>query len=380
MVRWFLLIAIFSISCTQKYIVPEILPGKPFPGISDYFEDSDRVRVISTHGMCSQNHDFGWVEGMAKGLLTSLGARYSPTHAETNYPSDEDPVVTRYKFEFPIREGKILEANFLVWGRYVDQFRDRLAYDTKRNTASEPDEPHRAKINHVLRKTIISECFVDPVVYLGANGNPIRDGMRRAVCDILDGQYTSDDGQGDALTKSNCKFNDDVELGSPTVLMPQSLGSSILFDAFAGLDDTDEGSTIAERLSALSVHLISNQLPFIRLGNDDFSEQPTALETKGSSSGFGSLNMFLENQISGIKLRGENPEKFDVIVYTDPNDALSFRLDSSAFRNDIEPDVELRNVLVSNGPAWFNLLENPIEAHDYRRPKVFDLIANGWPE
>ena len=66
-----------------------------------------------------------------------------------------------------------------------------------------------------------------------------------------------------------------------------------------------------------------------------------------------------------------------LVALTDPNDLLSYRLLPSRYAS---PMVHVADVLVSNQPTYFGLLENPATAHTgyFSNPDVGRLIACGW--
>ena len=67
-----------------------------------------------------------------------------------------------------------------------------------------------------------------------------------------------------------------------------------------------------------------------------------------------------------------------LVAFTDPNDLLSYTLPPERY----EPEgVTVHNILVSNAPAYFGLLERPDTAHlNYlSNPDIGRLIACGQP-
>jgi hypothetical protein len=65
-----------------------------------------------------------------------------------------------------------------------------------------------------------------------------------------------------------------------------------------------------------------------------------------------------------------------VVAFTDPNDLLSYRLQS--FDGVPGQPVQLVNVLVSNAPTYFGYLANPALHGDYgSNPNVAKLLLYG---
>ena len=67
-----------------------------------------------------------------------------------------------------------------------------------------------------------------------------------------------------------------------------------------------------------------------------------------------------------------------LVAFSDPNDVLNYTLPPERYQGDV---AGVFNVLVSNAPTYFGLLEDPVRAHqDYlTNPDVGSLIACGRP-
>jgi hypothetical protein len=72
-------------------------------------------------------------------------------------------------------------------------------------------------------------------------------------------------------------------------------------------------------------------------------------------------------------------DRFEVVVFTDPNDLLSYPLHNS--RQEKAAKYSTVDVIVSNDYTWLGALENPVTAHtDYlENPDVQRVIACGLP-
>ena len=396
-------ICLLLAACSNPYATPERQPDRGFLGAADYLDprfqpdpSRPRVRAILTHGMCSDTHRANangrrpsWVKLRARQIASALGgsvdlpAEIEPTE-EYHLPG-ADPVtggVQRYdvKIETP---GGVIEAVLLIWGRQVDRYRENLAYENTRHGPDAPDAPIRARLNARIKSELMNRCLIDAVVYLGENGDPIRRNMRAALCDTLGGSFEAVGAGGNPRRPDICRRP--VADPTPTVLIPESLGSTILFEAFNGLDDGAGRARIAASLGSVrAIYLAANQFPLLSQARvPDLAPGPTALRRARAPEG--ALESFLALLARRPTLRalrtGEVPpeaERIQLVAITDPNDVLGYRLDPEAFAGDRHPGIEMTNVLVSNAATWFGLLANPIAAHsNTARDQVFRLIALG---
>lgn len=387
--RYALLFLFFLAACSNPYATPEVQPAAQFRGITAYAPpgDNTRVRAILSHGMCSAIHradgdveTTNWVKRRAGQIAAALGSTAPvslPSRPTKSYPAGRSagqPGVHRYDVTIP-HAGGTVEAVFLIWGRHVDPYRANLDYDNGRRTSETPEKPQRALLNNIGRTELMNRCLIDAVVYLGPSGNPIRHDMRHALCDILGGSFTSARPKGNPLEPATCRRPDGP--GIDTVLIPESLGSTILFDAYTGLDDQRGGFFLSQRLSEIgSIYLASNQLPLLRQGTEE-----VGVVRAFGAGGTDSLGRFLD----AVGTARAVPRAFDagaprfdtteLVAITDPNDVLGYRISEEVVAG---TGVDLRNVLVSNAPTYFGLFSNPIEAHrNTERPQVFEIIVNG---
>jgi hypothetical protein len=391
--------------CSSPYAKPERQPDRGFLGAADYLDprfqpdpSRPRVRAILTHGMCSGDHRAeaaegrpSWVAlraGQIAGALGGVAHLPEPLRPSAVYaPPGADPVssaVQRYDVEIEAPEGTI-EAVFLIWGRQVDRYRENLAYENTRRSPDHPDAPIRASLNATLKSELMNRCLIDAVVYLGENGNLIRRNMRAALCDALGGSFEAVGAGGDPHRPDFCRRPEADP--TPSVLIPESLGSTILFEAFNGLDDGAGQARIAASLGSVrSIYLAANQVPLLSQATvPDLAPGPAALGRARAAAPEGALESFLALLSRRPALRALGPgaappeaQRVQLVAITDPNDVLGYRLDPEAFAGDAYPGIEMTNVLVSNAATWLGLLANPLAAHqDTARDQVFGLIARG---
>lgn len=414
-----------SAGCTSPYLPPEVQSAERVPGILELFEPEIveraatfgqvplRGRLIVTHGMCSDAQraaDFvppgraaeqyldrfgrNWAQQRAALYFSALGmgdrdAVLQPVGTTTRFYAGHGHVtLDRFVMNGPSGNFEIV---ILTWGRHVDSARSRLAYDNYR--AGEPDEqvidaqlganPVRARWMNIARRTGMNGCLVDPVVYLGSAGNPIRHTMRQALCSAIGGRPgdTVPGARGAAAvpgapgTILECPPRSPQPDETPTVLLPESLGSTIMIDAFEAL--SGEARILARR-NIRGIYLMSNQYPLLALANPS-TRAPRDLRLAEESVAapvvdLGSLASFLAAPPRTLGSR--NVPQTWVIAITDPNDILGYRIPPSSL-----PDVRVGNVLVSNAPTLLGLVSHPLGAHTgwQESPQVFDLLVHGSP-
>ncbi|WP_125182764.1 hypothetical protein [Minwuia thermotolerans] len=370
-------------ACSKPYDPPQADRADTFLGVNQTLENSptESVQMIFSHGMCSHNHGYRWAVRRANSMARALGASEPAVADGKTYYDANGRKIVESKVATLVTENGRVDATFFIWGRAVDPYRDELEYENYRE-GEEPDgadyrSPKRAKYNQALRSELINRCFTDAVVYLGRNGDSIRAAMRKATCELLGGSTHTGDQlpPGEPNVRVPCRR--DVTLTAragtyPTILMPESLGSIILMDAFVALDGGRE-KFVEQRLSnVVSIFLATNQIPLLSLGNAPLVQ--SALLASGPAASFA---RFLDSSRTQSG-RGRGP--IQVVAISDPNDLLSFRLlpkhlGGASSKTD---KYDLTNVLVSNDYTYLGLLENPAVAHyGTEGDHVFRIIADG---
>lgn len=382
-----MLIGLSAGACSRPYAPPAFEPtDASFPGLRDLVALSPdrRLRLLATHGMCSHIHRAdgpdSWVAKRAGTIASALGLTDTPPviRSSSRGIADGNGKVDRRDVHFRIDEGTI-EATFLTWGTVVDPHRDALAYDNA--SAPDPGSPIRASLNAQLRAELLNRCLIDAVVYVGRNGDGLRAAMRAELCEATGGVPAT---RRDA---PECTPKERFRQPETLVLLAESLGSTIMFDAFTTLDDSTPGGFDA--LSDLrAIYLVSNQTPLL-----DRANRPSFAETSEAEASGLEVPVVAPSTLEELLRRiSENPEAagfefprsdtmrpIDVVAFTDPSDILSFRLrDTRLARPGLE-SVSFINVLVSNSATYFGALVNPISAHrGYETNRdVIRLIAKG---
>ncbi len=353
--------------CTSPYAIPEIeeeLTGKPpaeFPGVADYLEAGD-TRIVWIHGMC--DHGASWALNRHALLEKALDAeRVDPSRLMRLARAQiRQPEV----FHFEDRRGSsTLYTDFIVWSPFNDQFKNRLLYDNS-DDEKKPEEvgvfPYeRASLNKELKKLLINRCLIDAVAYAGENGDRIKEWVQGAVCESLGGTFSG-----------RCRI---PPTGIPprTILVAESLGSKMLFDAIREIwKDSQSPGVAAQLASVQQVYLLANQIPLLDAADMPASLVPTR-QTIGIESGLSAL----VDARARISRSAEPLPDLQVIAFTDPNDLLSYRLSKDVLR---EQRAQVVNVIVSNDPTYFGFVARPDLAHcGYKwNLHVFGTLVHGY--
>lgn len=325
--------------------------GTGFDGLEDLLRPEEPLRVLWIHGMCT--HRPRWAMDRAE-LVMKLLNMASPPEKPLGL---DDSNTVQVDLNAP---GGRLEITFLLWSNLTRNYKDALKFD-----APKPDGEFgytRAKFNGMLKVGLLNDCLTDAVVYSGANGDAIRLAMQKQVCFALNGSYAND----------VC----DTTNAAPVrlVIVAESLGSKLIFDAVRALHDhLDRPESVAELQAfneqigrTLAVYLVSNQIPLLDQANPILPSGASALGTTDATSGGSSLGVFLELV---DQARQSDPALFNVagarrllpvVAFTDPNDLLSYRLTPASLQF---ADAHLVNVLVSNDWTYLGLVERPDNAH-----------------
>jgi hypothetical protein len=165
----------------------------------------------------------------------------------------------------------------------------------------------------------------------------------------------------------------------PLVVVAESLGSKLVFDSLNDMlsrPKDDPLAIVGQRAAARLglVFVAGNQVPILGLADAPNGKIPTP---KTEALPVDSLQRFLILRRGDGVQRKKALTKLKLVAFTDPNDLLSYRLLRSDY---VSSDVDLANVLLSNRPTWFGLLEDPIGAHlgYMENPDLHRLVTWGW--
>jgi len=343
--RWLsgIAVTLSLLGCTtMPYHPPVFVDGTPdFPGVVDLLDPSRPLDVVLVHGMCT--HTTEWATKSMAQLVEAINANVNldvPAQAQAAGPFPTIEVV----HGTGVVAGSQLRFTGLVWSPLTAGLKKQLAYDKTgpptNCAASGECSPERAKLNGKFKDGLLNECLADVLAYEGVSQPIIRASMAQALQNVLDGMATD----------------------GPLVVISDSLGSKLVFDALAEMlaGAATGGSAAKETARKASqrmaqVFMNANQMPILSLGDQSISQPPLALASiVPPPPERPSMRTYLRQR------QALNLSKLMVVAFTDPNDLLSYRLLPSHFAGE---HVSIGDVLVSNTKTYFGLLEDPAAAH-----------------
>lgn len=377
--------------CTTPYQTPLIAGtegNQNFRGLADSLHADRPLDVLLIHGMCT--HDEVWANEAAARIYSAIGE--DPSKVELVSTKVIGTSVELHQQTLSTSRGS-LRVNAIVWSPLTTPLKKQLCYDQSNRAAycgpSEAPKPYpyrRAKLNQVLKDSILNDCLSDAMAYQGRSKTAISSQIQISIVQALG---TSGGMSSPATTPLMTK---QLELanaqGVPLVLISESLGSKIIFDALFALTQSSNssvkrtGEQIFDRVS--QIFMLANQLPILALADQSIptSQVGAAAETPKST-----LGLLLEQSAlrRAAPQPGVTPEVWTptpiptVVAFTDPNDVLSYSLTSSPHRQ--QEGYSAVDVIVSNAPSILGLVEMPDAAHTgYKEnDEVMRLIACGNP-
>lgn len=350
-------LAVLSACATPYRPTVVVHDSATFPGIASIVAQASGrpVDVLLVHGMCT--HDRGWAERQID-RITGIVEDHAPVPAISATPPRVQVVERTRRLA-----GGTVRFHALVWSPLTAGLKHQLDFDMTGKptdcTAAGECKPKRASLNGYVKDNLLNDCLSDAVIYQGESHVAIRDAMVRTISQVLDN-------------------NPDSE--APLVVVTESLGSKMLFDALNAMLESWQpetralGQQAARRLGLL--FMAGNQLPILGLAEQSTAGQPAmgTLDMRVPDA----LQRFLDLRRRQPNRRADTLQRLAVVAFTDPNDLLSYRLLPARY---MAPDVAVADVLVSNDHSWLGVIENPMTAHlDYlASPDVAVMIACGFP-
>ncbi|MCV6610778.1 MAG: hypothetical protein OIF55_08425 [Amphritea sp.] len=298
--------------------------------------------------MC--DHNSGWAADKVDSISERLGLQ--KTEIDGDLTGRDNIFAERYK---RVSENFTLNIYALNYSSALQPYKINL-----------PDQSYqkRGRFNALGKDVLMNQCLSDVTLYLGREGERIRNNMRHLLDDILQQAQPSPD--------------------KPVYLLSESLGSKVLRDTLYCKETDGNKTTLsaAERINTLqqskTIFLVSNQLPLL-----NFSDGASGCTVHPQLMALYSLESDgLQNQVKGdlsdIFRLFRKPSKAvkgpDIVAFTDPNDLLSYPIDPTDYN-----DLDVMNVFVSNANTWLTLVENPLTAHTgyLDNEDVLDLISCG---
>lgn len=341
--------------CTTPYSPPVVVKGAPdFQGIVDQLDPAAPLDVVLVHGMCTKTKK--WADAAMDEILQAIDSNIKSSRQEPSVAKAiEAPKIEVFQREAATARGTV-RFTALVWSGLTQPLKDQLKFDltgtpTDCATADEC-KPQRAKLNAIVKDELLNDCLADALAYEGASRPFIRRAMVSALSQVL--------AEGNP--------------GRPLVLVSDSLGSKIVFDALADMLDRSSlasiqavGKSGASRMGL--VFMNANQLPILGLSDQDVSQLPSD-RTDLKAAPTEPLQRYLSAR------RQQGLSALTVVAFTDPNDLLSYRLLPSRYAGE---DVLIADVLVSNSSTFLGLVQLPTTAHTgyTSNPGVARFIACG---
>lgn len=345
-------------ACTTPYQPPQPLDaGATFPGLIDLAASAGgkSADVLLVHGICT--HDASWAGVVVSQLMQSLNAATSASSMRA--AGAGGPQIQIVSSNVATAAGK-LRFDALIWSPLTTPLKRQLCYDqTGKSSVCEgapPFTPSRARLNARFKDGLIDDCLPDALVYQGVARDDIQRRMRDAILQVM--------GTSEASPEV------------PLVVISHSMGSKILFDTLLRMAEEAPGSQAAlvaqravDRLRLLV--MAANQIPLLSLADQQIGAAPLAPASD-------SLQRLLQKRMNARRTAAAASQRLTLVAFTDPNDLLSYTLPPEKYASE---GVVVYNILASNAPTYFGLLERPDYAHlNYlTNPDVGRLITCGLP-
>ena len=216
----------------------------------------------------------------------------------------------------------------------------------------------------------MNDCLADAIIYQGRSRDAISEQVQTA---IITAAATTDSRELPAnVTRAAAAET------SPLVVISESLGSKIAFDAIYQLTRSQDadlraaGRSIFARTS--QIFMSANQLPVLALADQALEEKAVLRSDRFDYPPDPLAALITSKQKRELGMVVTPPR---VVAFTDPNDLLSYIL-VPATQN---APYNVVDVVVSNDKTYFGFLENPLTAHQgYKQNEaVLGLIACGSP-
>lgn len=383
--RTFLLLMLSAIAmagCSTPYKSPVFAAkdggATTFNGIADILEKDKVLDVLFVHGMCT--HDGDWAKEAVQNVYSALGGNGGAVNL---VPVAVDGTgIVLFQQTLDSGRGK-MRANAILWSPLTTPLKAQLCYDQTNKSASCPPAEaaktypyQRATLNRILKDTILDDCLSDAMIYQGRARDDINMQMQQAV---LQAVATSG---GAAKVASNAAVAAAVPQSVPLVVVTESLGSKVAFDALFKLSTKAETSTAGARTwdRITQIFMGANQLPILALADKKLDG---TFAFRSDSSGYPEdpISALMSARRGTMKLLDGQTQKLpQVVAFTDPNDLLSFILSPSPHA--AAAGYPVVDVIVSNDKTYLGVAELPTTAHlGYRTNEaVRSLIACGNPK
>jgi hypothetical protein len=332
------------------------LPYRPaqadgaFPGLVDFLAAAParRVDVLLVHGMCT--HGVRWADDTVAQLGSALRAQATPGPGAAPAATAAADGIAIVERTITLRQGE-LRIKALVWSPLTTPLKRQLDYDLSARLPAT-----RARLNAAAKDKLIDDCIPDALVYQGVARDAIQQRMAEAIRRATDG----------------------APADAPLLVLSSSLGSKILFDTLLRMDAGAQQAI--DRIGYLV--MAANQLPLLSLADQQLPDGAAGMGAAAAAAvaaapPVDSLHALLRKRRAPAAPRSE-ARKLTLVAFSDPNDLLTYTLERERYEG---LGVNVVNVLVSNAPTWFGLLERPDHAHGnyLLNPDVARMVACGQP-
>ncbi|MDQ1925016.1 hypothetical protein [Massilia pseudoviolaceinigra] len=364
----------FLVACSTPYRTP-VLDATPatlptFAGVASLLKPERALDVLLVHGICTQ--DESWARESVTQLYASLGG--DPAQVALSSTAVADTGIVLYRQTLPLAAGAI-NVNAILWSPLTRPLKTELCYDQSNKSgicqADQTAYPYeRASLNRALKDKLMDDCLADAVIYQGKSRETISQRMQAA---ILQAAGTGG-GTGRPLVPDGGEVPPEP---IPLVLITDSLGSKVAFDALFKLSTKPEQSATALQVFNRTslIFMRANQLPLLRLAEMDL-DGSMAPPGPGDFPADPIQALIAQRNAQGI---GKPTDVPTVVAFTDPNDVLAYTLVKSPFA--ARAGYPIIDVVVSNTPTYLGLIALPTSAHtNYpRNATVQRMIACGEP-
>ena len=353
-----------------------------FPGVAAAMERDRPLDVLFVHGMCT--HDATWAAQAIQQLAAALGARATDALRPTPVPGTE---VVLYQQTLDSERGQV-RANALLWSPVTTPLKQQLCYDESDKSAickasSGPAYPYdRASLNKSLKDGILDDCLSDAMIYQGKSRDQVSEQVQKAILLTAAGSQGAD--AAAATERAGA-----VPASVPFVVVAESLGSKIAFDAIYKLVTSPDAATAKGGQATFDrttqIFMGANQLPILALADQSLPGAPAMAQARTGEPAYPTdpIAALIAHRQAGLRtpdiVAHAAPRPPQVIAFSDPNDLLSYTLAPS--QQAAVAGYPVVDVIVSNTTTWLGLFELPTTAHTsyLTNDAVARLIACGHP-
>ena len=350
---------------------PVVESGDHFSGLEKRTHDNKLVRLFVIHGMGT--HPAGY----STKLVNKLAAKLNFNAVDASAPLNSHPIQLAGKdtqaslqiYHLADKDGK--QRRMVIY----EYFWSPITTPVKKAELKYDEAIARAKLNKEIKLNVVNDGLSDAVLYVKHYQESI---LNKSAVAAL----------GEFITRKY-DTGDEVSENEEVAFFSSSLGSIMLFDAINSYTynyAVKRNPVPAEAiLTEPSINpKLSAELRTLALGYDPNSDRIAAtIKHTG-------LFVMFANQLPLLKLaeadwthafkanaeiiRGTNGGYIDIVVMSDPNDLLSYRLETVDSDN-----LKFHNIAPHNAGDLFGIFENPVRAHSgYQdNEQVIDIVING---